>query len=177
MNKLLTIQELKQYKDIGSKTGKTDTDKIEPIVYMAQSVDLKDYLGTAFYMDVINNQESTNYQLLMTGGTFTVNEVTYYMDGVKALLADLFMSRFILQVNTNITPFGATTKRATDSDATDRNTLKDISFQQKEMAASKWEIIKLYLDNNKTLFPIYGKNNACAVINAAGERRRFSVIK
>jgi hypothetical protein len=98
------------------------------------------------------------------------------MDGVKAMLADLFMFRYVLQVNNNFTPFGATTKKDDNSEPTDRNTLKDISFQEREMAVSKWEIIKLYLENNKASFPAYG-NNTCIGNNPVGERRRFSVIK
>ncbi|PZR18860.1 MAG: hypothetical protein DI539_16100 [Flavobacterium psychrophilum] len=177
MDNLITISDIKQYKDIGSKTGKTDTDKITPIITMAQSVDLQDFLGTTFYFDVMNNLENPVYQPLLSGSLFTVGTVTYYQEGLKALLCDLFMSRFVLQVNTNITPFGATTKASQDSTPTDRNTLKDIAHQQKEMAAAKWSIIKLYLDNNTQIFKKWGINNTCAVNNPSGERRRFSVIK
>lgn len=177
MDNLITISDIKQYKDIGSKTGKTDTDKITPIITMAQSVDLQDFLGTTFYFDVMNNLENPVYQPLLSGSLFTVGTVTYYQEGLKALLCDLFMSRFVLQVNTNITSFGATTKESQDSIPTDRNTLKDIAHQQKEMAASKWSIIKLYLDNNTQIFKNWGINNTCAINNPAGERRRFSVIK
>lgn len=177
MNNLITIQELKQYKDIGSKTGKTDSDKITPIIIMAQSVDLQDFLGTTMYFDVMNNLENPVYQPLLSGSSFTVGTITYYQEGLKALLCDLFMARFVLQVNTNITPFGATTKESQDSTPTDRNTLKDIAHQQKEMAATKWSIIKLYLDNNTQTFKNWAINNACGINNPAGERRRFSVIK
>lgn len=172
MNKILTIEELKGFKDIGGK--KVDVDKINPIISQAQDVDLRDYLGAAFYFDVLANLETEKYQPLLSGGTFMKNTVTYYQEGLKSLLADLFMARFVIQINTNITPFGAVTNMSNGSEPTDRNTLKDIAQMNREMAGSKWEIIKMYLEENKALFPI---NNTSSDTIATGERRlRFRRI-
>lgn len=171
MNNIITIEQLKSYIDLGKKV---DEDKINPILKQAQDVDLRDYLGMQFYFDVIANVDNENYQLLLSGGTFEHKGVTYYQEGLQAMLADLFMARYVLRINTNITPFGATTKLSTDSEPTDRGTLKDISQMHKEAAGSKWEIIKLYLEQNKALFPIYNSSPNTIV---TGERKlRFRVI-
>jgi hypothetical protein len=39
--------------------------------------------------------------------------ISYAHDGIKALLADYFMAKYVLQVNTNFGPFGATNKATT----------------------------------------------------------------
>ena len=171
MTNIITIEELKNVIDLGKKV---DEDKINPIIQQAQDVDLRDYLGMQFYFDVIANIDNENYQALLSGGTFEYKGVQYYQEGIKSMLANLFMARYVLQINTNITAFGATTKLSSDSEPTDRNTLKDIAQMNREMAGSKWEIIKLYLEQNKVLFPIY--NSSPSTI-ATGERKlRFRVI-
>lgn len=171
MNNIITIEQLKSCIDLGKNVNE---DKINPILKQAQDVDLRDYLGMQFYFDVIANIDNENYQALLFGGTFEYKGVQFYQEGLQSMLADLFMARYIMTINTNITPFGATTKLSDNSEPTDRNTLKDISQMHKESAGSKWEIIKLYLGQNKALFPIYNSSPNTIV---TGERKlRFRVI-
>lgn len=162
MNNILTTEELKKFKDIGNKDNvNKDADKINPIIEQAQITELKEVLGSEFYFDVLANIESPDYQDLLSGSTFTYNGNTYYQDGLKALLADYFMSKYALVVNTNFTPFGATVKQSNDSIPVERNTLKDISMQQMQLAGSRWEVIKMYLDENTALFPKWSCNTTC----------------
>ena len=162
---LLSINELKLIKDIGSKP---DVNKINPIILQAQDVELRDFLGMKFYFDVIAKIDEPEYQDLLSGSTFAVGEITYYQDGLKSMLADLFMSKYIIQINANFTPFGVTQKLSLDGEPVDRNTLKDMAQMQSQMAGSKWEIIKLYLKSNRDLFPIY---NSSADTISTGEKR------
>jgi len=155
MNNLLTPIQIKDYKDIGNKI---DENKINPIIEQAQIVDLKATLGDRFYFDVVGNKDNPDYAPLFSGCTFTYFDVNYYQDGLNALLADYFMSKYILQLNTNFTPFGATQKLSQDSEPKDRNSLKDVSTQQLQLAGARWEIIYLYLNANPDLFPNW-KNN------------------
>lgn len=168
MNKIVTATEIKQYKDIGQKI---DEQKINPIIEQAQITDLKDKLGSDFYFDVLANLDNPDYQNLLSGSTFTYNDTEYYQDGLKALTSDYFMSKYVLQTNVNQTPFGATTKLSPESQPVDRNTLKDISTQQMQLAGARWEIIKLYLDSNADLFPKWGQNNTCGGSTSSSERR------
>ena len=150
MNNLLTPEQIKSFKDIGNKI---DDKKIIPIIEQAQIVELKEVLGDRFYFDVLANKNNVEYADLFSGSSFTYYDVTYYQDGLNALLSDYFMSKYILQVNTNLTPFGATNKTTQDSEIADRNSLKDISTQQLQLAGARWEIIKMYLDTNTNKFP------------------------
>lgn len=171
--KILTGTEIKQYKDIGQKI---DEQRINPIIEQAQITELKERLGSDFYFDVIGNLSSPAYQDLLSGSTFTVNGTSYYQDGIKALTADYFMAKYVLVINVNQTPFGATTKLSNDSQPVDRNTLKDLSTQQMQLAGARWEIIKMYLDSNTNIFPKW-KNNACGGTSSSSERTfRFRKI-
>lgn len=167
MNQILTFNEISQFKDIG-KYPEKDKDKLTPIIVQAQDVDLRDYLGMKFYFDVLSKLDNPDYQDLLSGSTFTVDGINYHHEGLKSMLADLFMAKYVMQINTNFTPFGATTKTSNDSEPADRNSLKDIAQMQLQMAGSKWQIIQLYLKSNKALFPVY---NSTPDAIKSGERR------
>lgn len=168
LQNLITIEDIKLVKDLGKKV---DTDKINPIIAQAHD-DLREYLGINFYFDVLANKENTDYQDLLSGSTFTIEGqtpvITYFQEGLKAMLIDLFMTRYIPQLNTNITPFGATVKQSQDSEPADRATLLDRSKEQTQMAGSKWELIKMYLTEKASTFKVY---NACTNTIATGERK------
>ncbi|RAK21607.1 hypothetical protein B0I03_10539 [Flavobacterium aquaticum] len=165
MNKIITATEIKNYKDIGNKV---DENKINPIIEQAQLTELKDVLGSEFYFDVLNNLNNPIYQDLLSGSTFTYNDIVYHQDGLKALTADYFMAKYVMQINTNITPFGATIKQSNDSVPAERNSLKDISTMQMQLAGSRWEQIKKYLDANKEIFPKWKSLNCTS--SPSGER-------
>lgn len=167
MNNLLTPTQIQSFKDIGYKI---DENKINPIIEQAQIVELKEVLGDRFYFDVLANKDNPDYAPLFSGCSFTYFDVNYYQDGLNALLGDYFMSKYVLQVNTNFTPFGATQKLAQDSEPTDRNSLKDISTQQLQLAGARWEIIYLYLNANPALFPNWKNNIYASESVPAGER-------
>lgn len=172
MNKILTALEIKEFKDLG---GKIDENKINPIIEQVQLTELKDLLGSTFFFDVLNNLTNPEYQDLLTGSTFNHCGLTYSQDGLKALTADYFMSKYILLINTNLTPFGATVKRSSDFEPAERNALKDISTQQMQLAGSRWESIKIYLDNNTTKFPNWSKNNDS--LGGSSSERIFRIRK
>ena len=173
MQKLITVNEFKSVKDVGEKV---DDKKINQAIEIAQSTDLKDLLGSRFYFDMMNNLEQANYQDLLSGCTFTFMGVTYYQDGIKALLTDYTMAKYALSINTNFTPFGATVKQSNDSEPADRNSLKDISTQQTQLAGSRWETIKLYLDTNIPKYPNW-VNNIYGGAEFINSERTFRIRK
>lgn len=173
MNNLLTPTQIQAFKDIGNKI---DENKINPIIEQAQIVDLKATLGDRFYFDVLANKDNPDYAPLFSGCTFTYFDVNYYQDGLYSLLADYFMSKYVLQINTNYTPFGATQKLGQSSEVTDRNSLKDVSTQQMQLAGSRWEIIYLYLNANPVLFPNW-KNNILSSESPLDGNRTFRFRK
>jgi hypothetical protein len=167
MNNILTATEIKNYKDIGNKI---DENKINGVIEQAQLIDVKSLLGDRFYFDLLNNLNNTIYLPLLDGCSFTYFGITYTHDGIKALLADYFMAKYVLSINTNFTPFGATTKSPIDGELADRNTLKDISTQQLQMAGARWELVKLYLNANFLTFPEWHNNIYGSEVGVIPER-------
>lgn len=165
---LINIEDIKVVKDLGKKV---DVDKITPIIIQAHD-DLREYLGINFYFDVLANVDNENYQDLLSGSTFTIAGQTpvinYYQDGLRAMLIDLFMARFLPQINMNITPFGATVKVDQNSEPAADANLKDRAKEQTQMAGSKWELIRMYLVEKASTFKVY---NTCSSTVATGERK------
>jgi hypothetical protein len=185
MSNILTANEVSNYKDIGAKistTGSTstkiDVNKINSVLNEVQLINLKEVLGDRFYFDLISNLDNPTYQDLLSGSTFQYCGITYIQEGIKSLLADYFMAKYVLVVNTNFTPFGATAKHSESSEPADRNSLKDISANQSQLAGAKLEIIRYYLDSNPTLFPNWKHNTFTSESgNSTGERRfRFKKL-
>jgi hypothetical protein len=182
MSNILTAIELADYKDIGYKqsltgTTKIDVSKINSVLEEVQLTNLKDALGDKFYFELITNLDNFDYQDLLSGSTFQYCGVTYKQDGIKALLADYFMAKYVLVVNTNFTPFGATVKLSTNSEPADRNSLKDISNHQSQLAGARLEIIRYYLDSNPTIFPNWKQNITSETsYSTSGRRFRFKKL-
>ncbi len=164
--KIITVNEFKLLKDVGKE--KVDENKINKIIDEAQMTELKEVLGNDFYFDVLSNLDNPDYQVLLSGGTFAYKDINYHQEGLKSLLADYVMAKFVIQNNINFTPFGVVTKIHQDSQPVERNSLKDMSTQQYQFASAKWEIIEMYL--NSQSFPNW-KNNTCT--SSTNRRYRF----
>lgn len=173
MQKLITVNEFKATKDVGQVI---DEKKVNQMIEIAQSTEIKDLLGARFYFDMITNINQDNYQDLLTGCTFTFMGITYYQDGLKSLLSDYTMAKYVLALPANFTPFGVTTKVSQDSEQVDRGTLKDLSSQQMQLAGSRWETIKLYLDTNYNKYPVW-VNNIYGTTDSMNTERTFRIRK
>ncbi|MDP2686448.1 MAG: hypothetical protein Q8O62_04450 [Aequorivita sp.] len=170
MELLLNPTEFASYRDIGKKL---DTAKINECIKLAQSVDLFDVMGD-FYFDLLENKTNEDYENLFSGSTFIIDGKNFIQEGIKSLLADYTYARFIYKINTNITPFGATTKLSDNSEPIDRNLLKDLTKQTMIDADVKFRIIDKYLKANSTTFPRYRSGNNP---NITTYSQRFTVVK
>jgi|GEM_PF-3212570 len=170
MNLILTPEQFATYRDVGSKL---DKDKINECIKLSQNIDLYDVLGD-FLFEVIENSEETDFNDLMSGSTFTIDNQDYHQEGIRSVLSDLVYSRYVYLVNTNFTPFGATQKFGQDSSPVDRNLLKDISKQAQIDASIKFQMVDKFLKSNRTQFPRYKQGNNP---NINTNSQRFSVIK
>lgn len=148
IDNLITVEEFATFRDISVKR---DVGKIDESIKLAQNGDFQKAIGD-FYFDVLKNKDEADYSLLMDGGDFQDNGESFYHFGLKAYLADLAYSRYILKVNINITPFGAQNKYTDDSNNVDRLTLRDESKQAQKDADHKFESIKRYMLTEKSLF-------------------------
>lgn len=152
---LLTAEEFIQYKSISKKYN---SDKINELIQQAQSIDLYDVLGD-FYFDLIEYHTTEDYSNLMTGSTFEVAGEKYIHDGIKAILAEYVYARYMYVINANHTPFGYQQKFTDDSQAVDRNMIKDVVKQTQIDANIKFKMVDKYLKNNINLYQRYKKAN------------------
>ena len=171
MQQLITAQEFATYRNISKKL---DVGKINECILEAQQSDLLTTLDD-FYFDVLKNANEASYTDLMEGSIFEVGGYEYQQAGIKALLADYVYSRYIYNLNVQQTPFGARIKTSDNSEAVDRNTLKDMAKQSQQDAGYKFKYIDKYLTTDPVLFERYYKNNnRCEEQN---NNRNFKSIK
>jgi D-mannonate dehydratase len=176
MSKILTPIEFQNLKNISRKY---DTDKVEQAITDGQ-VDLSKVIGTAFFYDLEKNVLEPEYLDLIEGSEFIQDDLAYYQDGIKALLAEFAYSRYLWQININHTPFGAVSKQYDDGQTTDRHTIKELVKQSNIDADSKWQNIKGYLNINKETFKVWAKQQeGCGVTNNKSvglEQTRFNFL-
>ena len=174
MDKLITPQEFTTFRNVGNKF---DPKKIGEAIEQAQS-DLREIMGNPFFFDVMKNHTSPEYTDLMAGSEYT--EGTYLMmhNGIKSLLADLTYARYIYEINTTLTPFGAVTKTHGDSAPVSHSMIKDLVKQTRIDSDKNWQLIEGYLEVNKDTFPVWASQNSCNTSNNNGsfQQTRFTFL-
>ena len=153
MEQLLSASEFRSFHKIAKKA---DDKVINESILKAQQSDLISALGD-FYFDVLANYQEDAYNDLMNGSTFEYEGYGYEQVGLKDLLSDYAYSRYLYNRNVNDTSFGVVNKVDPNSEAVDRNILKDISRQSQQDAGYKFKYIDLYLKANKETFPRYNR--------------------
>lgn len=153
MNNLITEAEFVSFRSISKKV---DSEKLNESITLAQASDLQDTLGS-FYFDVLTFKDADSYENLLNGCAFVYEGENFIHDGLKSFLADLAYSRYIYNINVNLTPFGAQSKFTNDSTGVDRNTTKDLSKQAQIDGAVKFKIIQKYIFSKPDLFSRYCK--------------------
>lgn len=151
MSKLIEVFELSQYNDFGDNL---DIDKLQPIVDSVEELTIRNLLGKEFFFTVVAAPES--FMDLLNETTFEYEGVTYVHSGLKAVIADFVMAKYIHQININIDRFGASQKASdphSGVEPADPKQVQNLAGFHTETAYAKWEMVKYYLDKNKHLYP------------------------
>lgn len=154
-NLLITASEFKAFNKVPFDVH---DDKIVPHIQEAQNTDLYDVLGY-FLFDVLSNVENKDYSDLINGGSFELADMYVYQCGLKKIVSMYAYSRFLIDVNTNITAFGSVTKSNDNSIPTPLKVLQAQSKQVKIDANIKLNLIYDYLEKNKDTFFNFKKTN------------------
>ncbi len=141
-------------------------DKIESAILQSQQVKLESFLGyylyNAFIEDYAGNQtfNTTAYQTLFDGGSYTHSGNTRYFRGVRHLLACYSFARLLWISDVNLTESGMVTKDTEESDPQE-------SFKQRNAVRQiRDDIVRLEKDNkdfiesNKSDYMLYYKRYA-----------------
>ena len=132
--------------------------KVKQQIELASDIDLYDRLGS-FYFTVLENLDHQDYQDLLHGSFFECNGVKMRHDGLKKIVSDFALSRFLRVINTNLNPFGANTKLSDNSQPVSQKELEKQSEQVKVDANIRFKMVDLYLKSKTDIFSNYQTGN------------------
>lgn len=148
MAHLWTIQEQQSIKQIDQNS----VNKFQQLQNEVEINDLQKYLGTEFYQELKRN--TSNYALLLTGGSYDYNGITYTFGGLKSVCAYLLYAKYVRQSYITDTFSGMV---AHTGDGFQRLSSAELANQEsmyKEIAGTYWDECLAYLRTlNLTYFP------------------------
>lgn len=126
-----------------------------------QNHDLQKLIGFEFYNELLNN--IGDYDLLLSGGTYTFENRTYTFKGLIYICAYLFYARYIRESRINDTFTGFVTHTADGMQPLSSNEIVNLENRYKEIAATEWEHCQHYLKSTED--PQIENNNVPTNIN------------
>lgn len=161
---LITRNEIAEYCQI-SKT--VNDDRLNETIRTAQINELRPLLGERLFDDILAN--TSNYNALLNGGTYTYNGVTYTNYGLKAVLAHYTYAYYSMFGDVTDTPFGMVNKLAGDvSKPIDYSFKKSMFTVNKDKAFNIWLTVDNFL--RRTNNPLY-------LSGCRGVNRNFNISK
>lgn len=150
MATLITIAEFRAIKDLSNHVKET---KINSIIEDTEFSDIRPLLGESFFADIKAHPE--NYTALLTGGAYAINDKSYLHVGLKRVIIELANVRYTFESSETSTPFGIVDKTYADAVHVSRDRAKELSTLRKKTANDYWLNVKLYIENNLTMYPLY----------------------
>jgi len=158
MTALITLSDIQQLKPISSNINSEK--KVVPFIIEAQQFDLKEMLGSSFYLaisnDVLADDSLTTYADLWNGSEWTFQTKTYKHEGLKSVLAYLSYYRYVMNAGQEETAFGIVAKREDNSTTVSEKTIQRKTDEAKSQAYSLFDDVRKFLDDNYTDYPLWG---------------------
>lgn len=146
--------------------------QLNHFILAAQNLDIKPFLGNAFWTDILSHFRDDKYQFLLTGGEYVYEDSTYSFSGLKAALSSYTYSRYVLTRNVQDTAFGMVNKVSEFSEPASDKYLSLISNQHKMAGQAYLNEVDEFLRRKKDTYPLY-KNESCT----EGEKRPKGSIR
>ena len=109
--------------------------------------DLPSLIGFEFYQELKRNEG--DYELLLSGGEYTYNDLTYSFNGLKYVCAFLLYARYIRQSSVNDTFSGFVYHSADNMQRLSSNEIVNLENRYKEIAATEWGSCQHYLKSTE----------------------------
>lgn len=149
MQPLITRNDIARYRQI-SKTP--NDDKLNEMILDAQLLDLAPLLGEKLFAAVIESPE--NYDILLNGGIYDYDGVSYSCYGLKMMLSYFTYSRYVMFSSLISTPVSVVEKLNQDSKPVDVDVRKSVYSVNRDSALKIWQNIENYLvRSEEVLFP------------------------
>jgi len=118
--------------------------------------ELRDLLGPAFLLGIQTNPTDANNVLLLDGATFKdCNDNDIKFEGIRFQLSFMNYSKYVVISSNKDTFTGMIKQNRTETTFIDRGAIKAEQQGAREIALKDFEIMKLYLNANTDLYPLW----------------------
>jgi hypothetical protein len=158
---LITESDFTPYKAISANLNAAK--KLLPYVVDAQQLDLKELIGSAFYLalykDVTDSPALQLYSDLWNGSEWVCNNKTYRHEGLKTVLVHFSYARYIMNSGQEETAFGVVVKKEENSEPISEKTLLRKIDNANSAAFAYFKDVEMFLNDNHASYPLW--NYAC----------------
>lgn len=144
---ILSSEKLRAICGISASVG-AKSDILERCIEQAEDFDIKSFLGNSFFTAIDKNKAS--YSLLLSGGEYTYNGVTYSFKGLQYAIAWFAFARWTRVSNSQPTAFGTVVKNADSSDPVTERELATKAKEYKSCGLNYLMECKNFLELHKT---------------------------
>jgi len=154
---LIGVDTLGQYADITELA--LENTVMERHIKDAQNIDLKEFLGSPLYFDMLANRSDEKYVNLIRGENYecTYNGTTYTVEykGLQDVLSYWALARIVKFHGAKITAQGISEDLYEHSESISRRNRMDMSNSFKSLADEYQKDVVDYLENNSSTYPLY----------------------
>lgn len=154
MQPLITRNDIARYRQI-SKTP--NDDKLNEMILDAQLLDLAPLLGEKLFTAITASPE--NYDLLLNGGIYEHDGVSYSCYGLKMVLSYFTYARYVMFSSIISAPISIVEKLNPDSKPVEPHSKKSIYGINRDSAFKIWQNVENYLLRSQDV--LFTRNTSC----------------
>jgi len=158
---LLTLVQQQSIKPISNNWAVTvkNTGGLSNFLQVESEVEeneLRDLLGVALLQDIQDNPTDANNVLLLDGSTFEdCNGNTVKTKGLRYVIAYMVHSQEVFESKIADTFSGYVNKNRQETTDLNQGQTKTLQARSRELALTEFELIRQYLDENSTTYPLW----------------------
>ncbi len=153
---LITIKDIQEYRPMADLVEA----RVDPYIREAQVNDLREFLGSPLYYDLITNTDTPANQDLLRGKTYTDPSTSKSIDfyGIVPMIVHYSLARIVMNNQINITSFGATSKIVPQSEPVSIERIKSLVTELNSIGVTYQNSAKKFLDDNLVTYPLWSTN-------------------
>lgn len=157
---LITAEEMRRWIPNFTETI-NEADQLNPVIIITQQIDIAESIGEALFLDLVENRTADKYKTLLNGEKYTVSGKTKIFSGLIPAIVFYTHARYILNKNSNDTPFGVQGHTNDYGQLVSDKTLNRISLASGQTGNYYIQKVHDYLKNKKDIYTLYEDNTDC----------------
>ena len=129
-----------------------DSERFNRYIREAQEIDFKNLVCEGFYVDLLQNYTSADYQTLLNGGFYTYETDNYENIGLYKVLSYFAFARYAQDSPIVSTSHGRVIKETPYSSPVDLKQRKDDYSKYREIAVCYWQSVSNFLERNDDIY-------------------------